>query len=169
MAMIDIACVGSDVVTFSPQRTPTGFEMPADVSPRGRQERTIATDPVRHDLLWAMVGNVFSARRLMHQAERIRGVVVTCLEELAVRDVADLVGHIAQTVPAWVLGSLLGMPPADDQNSSTGPPCWRSSRSASSSDTVNARPRVRRPPNPAACANTHRRSRLGVSWSLRMI
>lgn len=111
----DIACVGSDVVTFSPQRTHTGFEMPADVSPRGRQERTIAADPVRRDLLGAVVGNVFSARRLMHQAERIRGVVVTCLEELAVRDVADLVGHVAQTVPARVLGSLLGMPPADDQ------------------------------------------------------
>lgn len=75
----------------------------------------IAMDPPKHDRLKALFQRGFTPRRIAEHEDRIRAITVERLDALAGRtDVVDLVEEVAQPVVSRVIGSFMGIDPADD-------------------------------------------------------
>jgi cholest-4-en-3-one 26-monooxygenase len=78
------------------------------------QAMFIGMDPPKHDRLKALFQRGFTPRRIAEHAAEIRAITVRVLDGLAGRETADLVTDVAQPVVSRVIGSFMGIPPADD-------------------------------------------------------
>jgi cholest-4-en-3-one 26-monooxygenase len=74
----------------------------------------IGMDPPKHDRIKALFQRGFTPKRIADHEDEIREIVVGVLEGLAGRETCDLVNDVAQPVVARVIGSFMGIDPADD-------------------------------------------------------
>jgi cytochrome P450 len=74
----------------------------------------IGMDPPRHDRLKMLFQAGFTPRRIAAHEPAIREIVTGVLHRLDGREVCDLVTEVAQPVVSRVIGSFMGVPPADD-------------------------------------------------------
>ena len=74
----------------------------------------IGMDPPRHDRLKMLFQAGFTPRRIADHEPAIRAIVVDVLDRLDGRESCDLVTDVAQPVVSRVIGSFMGVPPADD-------------------------------------------------------
>ena len=70
-------------------------------------------DPPIHDAHRALLSRVFTPRRMLDLEPLVRGYVVQALDELLDRDEFDVVEELAVEVPLRTIGSLFGIPEAD--------------------------------------------------------
>ncbi|HSC02899.1 MAG TPA: cytochrome P450 [Solirubrobacteraceae bacterium] len=74
----------------------------------------IGMDPPRHDRLKMLFQAGFTPRRIAAHEPAIRAIVTGVLDRLDGREQCDLVTDVAQPVVSRVIGSFMGVPPADD-------------------------------------------------------
>jgi cholest-4-en-3-one 26-monooxygenase len=74
----------------------------------------IGMDPPRHDRLKMLFQAGFTPRRIAAHEPAIRAIVTGVLDGLDGREQCDLVTDVAQPVVSRVIGSFMGVPPADD-------------------------------------------------------
>jgi cytochrome P450 len=75
----------------------------------------IFQDPPEHEALRKLVSRAFSPRRIAALEARIRELVVGYLDPLAGSGGFDYVGDFAARLPAMVIGSMLGVPPGEQE------------------------------------------------------
>jgi cholest-4-en-3-one 26-monooxygenase len=75
----------------------------------------IGMDPPKHDRLKALFQRGFTPKRIAEHEDAIRAIVADVLGRLEGRTECDLVTEVAQPVVARVIGSFMGIPPADDE------------------------------------------------------
>ncbi|HEX8204538.1 MAG TPA: cytochrome P450 [Solirubrobacteraceae bacterium] len=80
-----------------------------------QQAMFIGMDPPKHDRLKALFQRGFTPKRIAEHEDEIRSIVLDVLDRLEGRDTCDLVDDVAQPVVARVIGSFMGIPPADDE------------------------------------------------------
>ncbi len=80
-----------------------------------QQAMFIGMDPPKHDRLKALFQRGFTPKRIAEHEGRIRDITTTVLDRVEGRERCDLVTEVAQPVVARVIGSFMGIPPADDQ------------------------------------------------------
>lgn len=110
----DIHAISRDWETFSSEKN--GFVAVNDIGIplEMLQQMMIGMDPPRHDRIKALVQRAFTPRRINEHADHIRGIVNGVLDRVAGQETCDLIVDVAQPVPARVIGSMLGVPEADD-------------------------------------------------------
>jgi cytochrome P450 len=74
----------------------------------------IAQDPPKHDRLKGLFQRGFTPKRIAEHEDAIRAIVREKLDAVAGKDVVNLVDEVAQPVVARVIGSFMGIDPADD-------------------------------------------------------
>jgi cholest-4-en-3-one 26-monooxygenase len=74
----------------------------------------IAQDPPKHDRLKALFQRGFTPKRIGEHENEIRDIVRANLDKVSGKEIADLVDEVAQPVVARVIGSFMGIDPADD-------------------------------------------------------
>src|SRR5215210_2671732 len=74
----------------------------------------IGMDPPKHDRLKALFQRGFTPKRIAEHEDEIRAIAVGVLDSLDGRESCDLVTEVAQPVVSRVIGSFMGIPPADD-------------------------------------------------------
>ncbi|MEA2424112.1 MAG: hypothetical protein QOH13_522 [Thermoleophilaceae bacterium] len=74
----------------------------------------IAQDPPKHDRLKALFQRGFTPKRIAEHEDEIREIVRKNLDNVKGKDVVNLVDDVAQPVVARVIGSFMGIDPADD-------------------------------------------------------
>jgi cytochrome P450 len=74
----------------------------------------IGMDPPRHDRLKMLFQAGFTPRRIAAHEPAIRAIVAGVLDRLEGRERCDLVTDVAQPVVSRVIGSFMGVPPAED-------------------------------------------------------
>jgi cholest-4-en-3-one 26-monooxygenase len=74
----------------------------------------IAQDPPKHDRLKALFQRGFTPKRIAEHEDEIREIVRATLDNVKGKDVVNLVDEVAQPVVARVIGSFMGIDPADD-------------------------------------------------------
>jgi len=72
-------------------------------------------DPPKHDRLKALFQRGFTPKRIAEHEDEIRAIVLDVLDRLEGRETCNLVDDVAQPVVARVIGSFMGIPPADDE------------------------------------------------------
>jgi cytochrome P450 len=70
-------------------------------------------DPPMHTMLRGLMGRVFTLRRMATIEDQIRQYCVRCLDPLVGSDGFDVVAELAAMMPMRVIGTLLGIPEAD--------------------------------------------------------
>jgi cytochrome P450 len=75
----------------------------------------IGMDPPKHDRLKMLFQRGFTPRRIAEHEDAIREITTGVLDGLAGRETCDLVTDVAQPVVSRVIGSFMGIPPADDE------------------------------------------------------
>jgi cytochrome P450 len=75
----------------------------------------IGMDPPKHDRLKALFQRGFTPKRIAEHEDEIRDITVAVLDRLNGRATCDLVTDVAQPVVSRVIGSFMGIPPADDE------------------------------------------------------
>jgi cholest-4-en-3-one 26-monooxygenase len=80
-----------------------------------QQAMFIGMDPPKHDRLKALFQRGFTPKRIAEHEDRIRTITCDVFDSLAGSDTCDLVSDVAQPVVARVIGSFMGIPPADDR------------------------------------------------------
>ncbi len=80
-----------------------------------QQGMFIAMDPPKHDRLKALFQRGFTPKRIAEHEDEIRAITIEVLDRLEGRETADLVTEVAQPVVARVIGSFMGIDPADDE------------------------------------------------------
>jgi cholest-4-en-3-one 26-monooxygenase len=75
----------------------------------------IGMDPPKHDRLKMLFQRGFTPRRIAEHEDAIREITTGVLDALAGRETCDLVTDVAQPVVSRVIGSFMGIPPADDE------------------------------------------------------
>ena len=75
----------------------------------------IGMDPPKHDRLKMLFQRGFTPRRIAEHEDAIRAITVGVLDRLDGRETCDLVTDVAQPVVSRVIGSFMGIPPADDE------------------------------------------------------
>ncbi len=109
----DIHTVSRDWRTYSSQRG--GITLMTDVFPLPLQQAMfIGMDPPRHDRLKNLFQAGFTPRRIAAHTQAIRGICADVLDGLDGRDTCDLVTDVAQPVVSRVIGSFMGLEPAED-------------------------------------------------------
>ena len=78
------------------------------------QAMFIGMDPPKHDRLKALFQRGFTPKRIAEHADEIRAITTEVLDRLDGRETCDLVDDVAQPVVARVIGSFMGIDPADD-------------------------------------------------------
>ncbi len=110
-----VHAVSRDWQTYSSERggitALTHAVMPLEM----QQGMFIAMDPPKHDRLKALFQRGFTPRRIADHEDEIRAITVRVLDRLEGRETADLVTEVAQPVVARVIGSFMGIDPADDE------------------------------------------------------
>ncbi len=74
----------------------------------------IGMDPPKHDRVKALFQRGFTPKRIAEHEDAIRAIACDALDGLEGRDACDLVDEVAQPVVSRVIGSFMGLPPADD-------------------------------------------------------
>ncbi|HEV7400753.1 MAG TPA: cytochrome P450 [Solirubrobacterales bacterium] len=74
----------------------------------------IGMDPPKHDRIKALFQAGFTPKRIAAHEEKIREIVVRCLDRIEGREECDLVTDVAQPAVARVIGSFMGIPEEDD-------------------------------------------------------
>ncbi len=72
-------------------------------------------DPPRHTMLRQVLNREFSSDRLRSIEPVVRSVTNDVLDSLDDGEVLDFASRVADAIPMRVLGQLIGIPPADDQ------------------------------------------------------
>jgi len=75
----------------------------------------IGMDPPKHDRIKALFQRAFTPKAIEQHEPRIQEITTGVLDGLAGRETCDLVTDIAQPVVARVIGSFMGLDPADDK------------------------------------------------------
>jgi cytochrome P450 len=111
----DIHAVSRDWETYSSERggitALTNAIMPLELI----QAMFIGMDPPKHDRLKALFQRGFTPRRIAEHEDEIRAITRGVLDRLEGRDECELVNDVAQPVVARVIGSFMGIDPADDE------------------------------------------------------
>jgi cytochrome P450 len=79
------------------------------------QAMFIGMDPPKHDRLKALFQRGFTPKRIADHEEAIREITIGVLDRLEGRETCDLVTDVAQPVVSRVIGSFMGIDPADDE------------------------------------------------------
>jgi cytochrome P450 len=108
----DVYEASRDVETFSSAR---GTVLELIDHPIDTFAPMIFQDPPYHTLLRALVSRAFTPRRITALEARIRELVVRYLDPLVGSGSFDFVQEFAAKLPAMVIGSLLGVPEADQE------------------------------------------------------
>jgi cytochrome P450 len=74
----------------------------------------IGMDPPKHDRVKALFQRGFTPKRIAEHEDEIRAITREVLDRLEGRETCDLVDDVAQPVVARVIGSFMGIDPADD-------------------------------------------------------
>jgi cytochrome P450 len=74
----------------------------------------IGMDPPKHDRLKMLFQRGFTPKRIAEHEEEIREITTGVLDRLEGRETCDLVEDVAQPVVSRVIGSFMGIDPADD-------------------------------------------------------
>ena len=110
----DMQAVSHDWQTYSSERggitALTNAVMPLELI----QAMFIGMDPPKHDRLKQLFQRGFTPRRIAEHEDEIREIAVGVLDGLERRETCDLVNDVAQPVVSRVIGSFMGIPPADD-------------------------------------------------------
>ncbi len=110
----DLHTVSHDWQTFSSERggitALTNAIMPLELI----QAMFIGMDPPKHDRLKQLFQRGFTPKRIAEHEQPIREITVGVLDRLEGRETCDLVTDVAQPVVSRVIGSFMGIPPADD-------------------------------------------------------
>jgi cytochrome P450 len=107
----DVHHASADWRTFSSSRG-TVLET-LDIPPELLPQFMIFMDPPQHDRLRKVVGRGFSAKRIHELEPRIRELAVRYLDRFSPGDSLDFVQDFGAKLPMMVIGSLLGIPEAD--------------------------------------------------------
>ncbi len=108
----DVYEASRDVETFSSAR---GTVLELIDRPIGTFAPMIFQDPPYHTLLRALVSRAFTPRRIASLETRIRELSAQYLDPLVGTGSFDYVQEFAAKLPAMVIGSLLGVPEADQE------------------------------------------------------
>jgi cytochrome P450 len=109
----DVRAVSRDWATYSSANGITAVRdavMPLELV----QAMFIGMDPPKHDRLKALFQRGFTPKRIAEHEPAIREITCAVLDGLADRDEVDLVSDVAQPIVSRVIGSSMGIPPADD-------------------------------------------------------
>jgi cytochrome P450 len=79
------------------------------------QAMFIGMDPPKHDRLKALFQRGFTPKRIADHEDEIREITIGVLDRLEGRETCDLVTDVAQPVVSRVIGSFMGIAPADDE------------------------------------------------------
>ena len=79
------------------------------------QSMFIGMDPPKHDRLKALFQRGFTPKRIAEHEDEIRAITRAVLDRLDGRETCDLVTDVAQPVVSRVIGSFMGIDPADDE------------------------------------------------------
>jgi len=74
----------------------------------------IGMDPPKHGRLKTLFQRGFTPKRIAEHEQAIRDITITQLDRLEGRETCDLVVDLAQPVVSRVIGSFMGIDPADD-------------------------------------------------------
>jgi cytochrome P450 len=111
----DVHAVSHDWQTYSSERggvtALTNAIMPLELI----QAMFIGMDPPKHDRLKALFQRGFTPKRIAEHTDEIRAITRGVLERLDGHQTCDLVTEVAQPVVSRVIGSFMGIPPADDE------------------------------------------------------
>jgi cytochrome P450 len=80
-----------------------------------QQAMFIGMDPPKHDRIKALFQQGFTPKRIAEHEGAIRAITIEVLDRLEGRENCDLVTDVAQPVVARVIGSFMGLAPADDE------------------------------------------------------
>lgn len=108
----DVYEASRDIETFSSAR---GTVLELIDQPIQTFAPMIFQDPPYHTLLRALVSRAFTPRRITGLEDRIRELVAQYLDPLVGGGSFDYVQEFAAKLPAMVIGSLLGVPEADQE------------------------------------------------------
>jgi cytochrome P450 len=106
----DVYDASRDIETFSSARTTVLELLDQPIEPFAPM---IFQDPPYHTVLRALVSRAFTPRRITALEVRIRELVARYLDPMVDADGFDYVEDFAAKLPAMVIGSLLGVPEAD--------------------------------------------------------
>ena len=109
----DIHAVSRDWRTFSSAHGITAVS-DAVVPVELIQAMFIGMDPPKHDRLKALFQRGFTPKRIAEHEDEVRAITAGVLGRLAGRERCELVSEVAQPVVSRVIGSFIGIPPADD-------------------------------------------------------
>jgi cytochrome P450 len=107
----DVATVSLDWQTYS---SADGITVLASMPVELIQAMFIGMDPPKHDRLKQLFQRGFTPKRIAEHEDAIRAIVREVLDRLGERTTCDLVSDVAQPVVSRVIGSFMGVPPADD-------------------------------------------------------
>ncbi len=111
----DVYAVSRDWETYSSQlggiTALTHSVLPLEL----QQAMFIGMDPPKHDRLKALFQRGFTPKRIAEHEPAIRQITREVLGRLQGRATCDLVTDVAQPVVSRVIGSFMGIPPADDE------------------------------------------------------
>ena len=79
------------------------------------QRMFIGMDPPKHDRLKALFQKAFTPKAIAVHEPAVREITEGVMDALAGRETCDLVKDVAQPVVARVIGSFMGLDPADDE------------------------------------------------------
>jgi cytochrome P450 len=109
----DVHAVSRDWQTYSSELG--GITLVTEVFPiELARAMFIGMDPPKHDRVKALFQAGFTPKRIAAHEEKIREIVVRCLERVEGREECDLVTEVAQPAVARVIGSFMGIPEEDD-------------------------------------------------------
>ena len=107
----DVHTVSRDWRTFS---SASGITAVTDAFLALMQAMFIGMDPPKHDRLKMLFQAGFTPRRIAAHEPAIRQIARDVLDRLDGAETCDLVSAVAQPVVSRVIGSFMGIPPADD-------------------------------------------------------
>jgi len=111
----DVHTVSRDWATYSSERGGITALTHAILPLELQQAMFIGMDPPKHDRLKALFQRGFTPKRIAEHEGAIREITVGVLEAVGERETCDLVCDVAQPVVSRVIGSFMGIPPADDE------------------------------------------------------
>jgi cholest-4-en-3-one 26-monooxygenase len=110
----DVKTVSMDWQTYSSEKggitTITDPVVPVELI----RSMFIGMDPPKHDRLKMLFQRGFTPKRIAEHEDEIREIAVGVLDRLEGRETCDLVEDVAQPVVSRVIGSFMGIDPADD-------------------------------------------------------
>jgi cytochrome P450 len=110
----DVHAVSRDWETYSSERGGITALTHSIIPLELQQAMFIGMDPPKHDRLKALFQRGFTPKRIAEHEPAIRQITRATLDQLEGRTTCDLVTDVAQPVVSRVIGSFMGIPPADD-------------------------------------------------------